>query len=65
MYGRKHIVAGKQQETQPPPKAQNKGTINREGKHEERERERERDGGGAIVEFLLLFLAARVVGARV
>ena len=41
MYGRRNIVLGKEQETKQTRKAQNKGTINREGKHEERERERE------------------------
>ena len=43
MYGGRNIVPGKEQETKQTRKAQNKGTINREGKHEERDRERERE----------------------
>ena len=43
MYGGRNIVPGKEQETKQTRKAQNKGTINREGKHEESDRERERE----------------------
>ena len=70
MYGGRNIVPGKEQETKQTRKAQNKGTINREGKHEERERERERKRekekhvAGTIV-CCVLFLAASIVGARV
>ena len=61
-------MPGKEQETKQTRKAQNKGTINREGKHEESDRERETENekhvAGTIV-CCVLFLAASIVGARV
>ena len=67
MYGGRNIVPGKEQETKQTRKAQNKGTINREGKHEERERERKREKekhvAGTIV-CCVLFLAAIVLSVQ-